>query len=83
MDIYEILDKIKEYCNTATLETIETIMKNIDSMLNSIPENSYIKIADKVKEYMKILNELYIERMREQGKIYPIYIENFINPSNN
>ena len=83
MDINQVINQIKEYCNIATVETIELIMKNIDNLLNSIPENIYNEVAEKIEKYMKTLNQLYIKRMMDTGKVFPLYIENFINPSSN
>lgn len=83
MEYEKLFFLLAEYCQKATLENIEEIMKTVDEILTQIEENIYFSLADKIKYYMNILNSIYLEKMKQKGKLIPIVIDNFLYPSIN
>jgi len=83
MNINHVITELDRYSRIAHLDNIEEIMKNVDALITSIPEGDYYPVADTVKNYLSILNPIYIEKMKLEGKVVPFSLESLLNHSMN
>jgi hypothetical protein len=74
---------MKESCKKANLSNIEEVMFEVDRFLNSLPERLYFQIEPELNEYLDILNPIYIEKMKVEGKVTPFYLDDILGPSMN
>ncbi len=83
MDKRKILAKLSGFAIRANQSNIEDVMKDVQDLLVTIPENFYYEISHDVEEILKPLNEMYIEKMKQAGKVVAISIEDLLGPSMN
>ena len=83
MDIDNILDELESCANIANIENIEEIMRQVDALVTSIPEEIFYSASEKINQIMKLLNPIYIEKMKLIGKLVPFSLENLLSYSLN
>lgn len=83
MEQSEILKILSDYCEKANSENIETIMQDVDKMLVSMPEKQYYESQNEIDDYVNMLNKIYLERMKETGRVKTIYLADLLGPSAN
>ena len=83
MDMENVIDILSGYAAGANRENIESVMQNIQSLLDRIPEKDFFPVAETINEIVKPLNEIYLEKMKETGRVRTLYIEDLFGPCMN
>jgi hypothetical protein len=83
MEQNEILKLLSDYCGEANSENIESIMQHVDKILVSMPEKQYYENQSEIDDYVNELNKVYLERMKELGRVKTIYLSDLFGPSPN
>jgi len=83
MGTHEILLILESYIVRATIDNIEEIMEDVDNILNSLQEEEYFSIKDEIKKYLDILNPIFIEKMKIEGKVKSFFVEDIFDISSN
>ena len=83
MDIDNILGELESFSRIANIENIEEIMRKVDALVTSIPEEIFYSASEKINLIMKLLNPIYIEKMKLNGKLVPFSLESLLSYSLN